>query len=137
MLGWKEMAEKMAAAYYALDSNEKKHTILFCDNYGQAGAVNLYGKQYHLPAAYSDNASFLYWLPDTSRLVNIILLTDDRQEMEHPFIKDFSAAILNDSVTTPYARERGDLIITLKGANDAFNKMFKEKIEKDKAQFNY
>jgi len=137
MLGWKEMAKKMAAAYYALDSNERKHTILFCDNYGQAGAVNLYGKKYNLPGAYSDNASFLYWLPDTSRLVNIILLTDDRQEMEHPFIRDFSAAILNDSVTTPYARERGDLIITLKGANDAFNQMFKEKIEKDKAQFNY
>lgn len=137
MLGWKEMAEKMAAAYNALDSNEKKHTVLFCDNYGQAGAVNLYGKKYHLPEAYSDNASFLYWLPDTSRVVNVVLLTDDQQEMEHPFIKDFASAILNDSVTTPYARERGDLIITLKGANDAFNKMFKEKIEKDKAQFNY
>jgi hypothetical protein len=137
MLGWKEMAEKVAAAYHALDSNEKRHTILFCDNYGQAGAVNLYGKKYHLPGAYSDNASFLYWLPDTNRLVNIILLTDDRHEMEHPFIKDFSAAILNDSVTTPYARERGDLIMTLKGANDAFIQMFKEKIEKDKAQFNY
>lgn len=85
-----------------------------------------------MPGVYSDNASFLYWLPDTSRLVNIILLTDDRHEMEHPFIKDFSAAILSDSVTTPYARERGDLIITLKGANDAFNQMFKEKLKKTK-----
>ena len=137
MLGWKEMAEKMAAAYHALDSNEQKQTILFCDNYGQAGAVNLYGKKYHLPEAYSDNASFLYWLPDTSRLVNIVLLTDDQHEMEHSFIKDFSAAVLNDSIVSPYARERGDLIITLKGANDAFNQMFKEKIAKDRAQFNY
>ena len=137
MLGWKEMAEKMAAAYNTLDSNEKKHTILFCDNYGQAGAVNLYRQKYHLPEAYSDNASFLYWLPDTGRLVNIVLLTDDHNEMQHAFIKDFSTAVLNDSITTPYARERGDLIITLKGANEAFNQMFKEKIAKDKAQFNY
>ena len=45
MLGWEEMAIKMAAAYNTLDSNEKKHTILFCDNYGQAGAVNYYGKK--------------------------------------------------------------------------------------------
>jgi len=44
---------------------------------------------------------------------------------------------LNDSIVSPYARERGDLIITLKGANDAFNQMFKEKIAKDRAQFNY
>ena len=76
-------------------------------------------------------------LPDTGRLVNIVLLTDDRNEMQHAFIKDFSAAVLNDSITTPYARERGDLIITLKGANEAFNQMFKEKIAKDKGQFNY
>ena len=99
--------------------------------------MNLYGKKYHLPEAYSDNASFLYWLPDTSRLVNIILLTDDQHEMEHSFIKDFSAAVLNDSIVSPYARERGDLIITLKSANDAFNQMFREKIAKDRTQFNY
>ena len=135
MLGWEEMAQKVSAAYEKLDSNEKKRTILFCDNYGQAGAVNFYAAKYHLPQAYSDNASFLYWLPDSTHIDNVIILTDDQDEMQHSFIKDFSSAILNDSITTPYARERGDIIITLIGANDAFNQMFKEKIEKDKAAF--
>ena len=78
---------------------------------------------------------FYIGFPDSIHIDNIILLTDDEEEMQKPFIKNFSSAILNDSVTTPYARERGDLIITLKGANDDFNKMFKEKIEKDKAAF--
>jgi hypothetical protein len=40
-------------------------------------------------------------------------------------------------VTNVYARERSSLIITLKGANEAFNQMFKEKIKNDKAQFKY
>jgi hypothetical protein len=137
MLGWEEMAQKMARAYNMLSDAEKKQTILFCDNYGQAGAVNFYAKKYHLPYAYSDNASFLYWLPDTFRIHNILLLTDDQQEMQHAFIKDFSYAAITDSVTNVYARERGSLIITLKGANEAFNQMFKEKIETDKAQFKY
>ena len=135
MLGWEEMAQKVSAAYEKLDSAEKKQTILFCDNYGQAGAVNFYAAKYHLPQAYSDNASFLYWLPDSVYIHNIVLLTDDTEEMQHPFIKNFSSAILNDSVTNFYAREKGDLIITLKNANDDFNKFFKEKIEKDKAAF--
>jgi lysophospholipase L1-like esterase len=52
--------------------------------------------------------------------------------MQHAFIQDFSEAILYDSITSPYARERGDLIIILKGANDAFRKFFREKIEEDK-----
>jgi len=137
MLGWEEMTQKVAAAYHLLDSTEKQHTILFCDNYGEAGAVNFYGKKYHLPRAYSDNASFLYWLPDSMHIDNIILLTDDQQEMQHAFIKDFSYAAVNDSVTNFYAREKGSLIITLKGANEAFNQMFKEKIAEDKAEFNY
>ena len=63
MLGWEEMAQKMSKAYETLDSTEKKHTILFCDNYGQAGAVSFYAKKYHLPEAYSDNASFCIGCP--------------------------------------------------------------------------
>lgn len=135
MLGWDEMAQKMSKAYETLDSTEKKHTILFCNNYGQAGAVSFYAKKYNLPQAYRDNASFLYWLPDTIHIDNLLLLTDDKQEMQHPFIKNFSSAVLSDSVTNIYARERGSLIILLKGANESFNQMFKEKIEKDKADF--
>jgi 4-amino-4-deoxy-L-arabinose transferase-like glycosyltransferase len=137
MLGWEEMTQKVARAYNLLNNIEKQHTILFCDNYGQAGAVNFYAKKYHIPYAYSDNASFLYWLPDSMHIDNIILVTDDQQEMQHDFIKDFSYAGVNDSVTNVYARERGSLIITLKGANEAFNQMFKEKIKNDKAQFKY
>ncbi len=135
MLGWEEMAQKAAAAWNLLDSNEKKRAIIFCDNYGQAGAVTFYAKKYHIPAAYSDNASFLYWMPDSMHIENLVLLTDDQEEMQHPFIKDFVSAQLRDSVTSAYARERGSLIILLKGANDAFNQMFKEKIAKDRAVF--
>ncbi len=135
MLGWEEMAKKMSQAYETLDSNEKQHTILFCDNYGMAGAITFYARKYHLPGAYSDNASFLYWLPENMHIDNLLLLTDDKNEMQHDFIKNFSSAILTDSITTPMAREHGDLIILLKGANNAFNQMFKEKIERDKAAF--
>jgi Dolichyl-phosphate-mannose-protein mannosyltransferase len=134
MLGWEEMSKKMATAYNTLDSNEKKNTILFCDNYGQAGAVNYYAAKYHLPEAYSDNASFLYWMPDRLNFDNIVLLTDDEQEMQHAFIKNFKSAVLMDSVTNSYAREKGSLIIVLKGPDEKFKKFLIEKIEKDKAK---
>lgn len=135
MLGWEEMAKKVATAWHSLDSNEQKHAIIFCDNYGQAGAIDFYAKKYNIPAPYSDNASFLYWLPENPDFDNLVLLTDDEEEMQHPFIKDFKSAELRDSVTAPFARERGDLIIVFKGGNAAFKQMFKEKIAKDKAVF--
>jgi hypothetical protein len=132
MLGWEEMAQKTGAAYNRLSEEEKKQTIIFADNYGMAGAINFYRKKYRLPEAYSDNASFLYWLPDQLPIKNLLLITDDQEEMQHAFIRDFSDASICDSVTSPYARERGDLIIILKGANNAFRQFFKEKIEEDK-----
>jgi hypothetical protein len=135
MLGWKEMTQKTAQAYNTMSDEEKKHTIIFADNYGQAGAINYYGKEYELPAAYSDNASFLYWLPDSLRLHNLVLITDDKQEMQHPFLNYFSSAELHDSITNKFAREHGSLIIILKGANEKMNQLFREKIKKDKEKF--
>ena len=135
MLGWKEITAKTAAAYSTLTEAEKKNTIIFADNYGEAGAINYYRKKYKLPEAYSDNASFLYWLPDNIKLTNVIVVTDDKEEMQHEFIKDFSSAILYDSVTNVYAREKGTLIIILKGANEKMQEMFRQKIEADKNKF--
>lgn len=136
MLGWEEMAQKVSATWVSLNEEEKKNTLLFCDNYGQAGALNYYARKYHLPEAYSDNASFLYWLPARKTAIeNILLVTDDQEEMQHDFIHDFKVAIVSDSITNPYARERGSLIIILKGANEKMKKMFHDKIQTDMDKF--
>ncbi|HEY5392777.1 MAG TPA: glycosyltransferase family 39 protein, partial [Hanamia sp.] len=135
MLGWEELAQKTAKAWSSLTDQEKKNTVIFADNYGQAGAINYYRKKYGLPEAYSDNASFLYWLPDSLHIVNIIVITDDQEEMQHPFINDFSSATLADSITNIFAREKGSLILVLKGANQKLNEMFRQKIIKDKNKF--
>lgn len=128
MLGWDEMAKKTAAVWHSLTPEEQKRTFVFCDTYGQAGAVSFYAQKYGMPEAYSANASFLYWMPDSVRVENLLLVTDDENEMQHPFVKDFVSAQVKDSVTTEYARDKRDLIIYFKGANDAFNQMFKKKL---------
>lgn len=137
MLGWREMAEKAAKAYNQLDANQKLNTILFCDNYGQAGAMDYYRKEYHLPEPLSDNASYLNWIPDSLdiNLENVVLVTDDKNEMSYHFIKECDQAILVDSIVHPYAKEHGSLIILLKGINDDFKQMVKYKIDKEKAVF--
>ena len=137
MLGWEEMAQKVATAYHSLNAAEKENTLIFCDSYGMAGAVNYYASKYHLPPAYSDNASFLYWIPQQINFKNLLLVTGDHEEMQHDFIKDFHSTKITDSVTSIYARERGDWIILMKGANKNFRSFFQYKLLKDKAEFNY
>ncbi|MEO6868774.1 MAG: glycosyltransferase family 39 protein [Ginsengibacter sp.] len=135
MLGWEEMAQKAAKAWATLDSNEKKQAILYCDNYGQAGAVNFYRKKYGLPEAYTDNGSFLFWMPKSKTYENIVLVTDDRDEMQRPFIKQFKSAVAFDSITNRYAREYGSLIIILKGPDQDFTNYFHKRIEDKKTNF--
>ncbi|HZW71760.1 MAG TPA: hypothetical protein VFF57_12850, partial [Hanamia sp.] len=120
-----------------LTKREKKQTFIFADNYGQAGAINYYRKQYDLPTVYSANASFLYWLPENVQVYNMILITDDENEMQRPFLKDFTTAILSDSITDNYAREKGSLILILKGANNKFNELFSQKIKSAKEKFRH
>lgn len=137
MLGWEEMAKKVGEAYKNLSEEERKKTIIFCDNYGMAGAVNYYAKKYNLPEVYSDNASFLYWIPDSLQYDNIIVVTDDTDELHHDFTKNFRSKAIADSIQTKFARERGDIICVFKGANDAFKDFFKKKIAADKKEIDY
>ncbi|WP_431215933.1 hypothetical protein ACQ86N_15530 [Puia sp. P3] len=133
MLSWEEMAQTVATAYASLDSTERAHTLLFCDNYGEAGAVNYYGPRYHLPIAYSDNASFLYWMPvDYDRFDVLLLVTDDRHEMEHKFIKEFRSVRLVGRIANRWSREDGSLVILMKGPSEAFRQAFRDKIELDR-----
>ncbi len=137
MLGWEEMAQKAAKAYNMLSADEKANASIFCNNYGMAGAVNYYGPKYNLPPAYSDNASFLYWIPAKPKMTNFVLVTEDPNEKQHDFAKGFKSVTKVDSIRNEYAREKGDYIYLFVGADDNFQKFFEEKIAKDKAEFKY
>jgi hypothetical protein len=75
MTGWKELAGLAAVAYNELDSLEQKECILFANNYGQAGALDFYGKQYNLPVPVSLSDSYIFWAPD-SIAATIFIVTD-------------------------------------------------------------
>ena len=137
MLGWEEMTQKAAKAYETLSNTEMKNTLIFCDNYGMAAAINYYAPKYNLPPAYSDNASFLYWIPDTLHFTILLLVTSDHNELQHDFAKDFQSVKITDSVTNEYAREKGDWIYLFKGADTSFSNYFTGKLKKDRDAFKY
>lgn len=59
--GWKEMVEKVRDTYNKLSDKEKNEVIIFGQNYGEASAVNIYGKEYGLPMAISSHNSYWMW----------------------------------------------------------------------------
>src|SRR5262249_22299351 len=61
MHGWEEMTAVVARAYNALPPDVRIHTAIFGSNYGQAGAIDLFGHKYRLPKAISTHQSYFFW----------------------------------------------------------------------------
>jgi hypothetical protein len=59
--GWEEMAQGFAARYNALPPEERAKTGIFCGNYGEASAVNVFGPKYGLSIAISGHQNYFYW----------------------------------------------------------------------------
>jgi 4-amino-4-deoxy-L-arabinose transferase-like glycosyltransferase len=57
-IGWPELVETVAKIRDSLPPEDRNHLGILTSNYGEAGAVNLYGPQYGLPRAISGVNSF-------------------------------------------------------------------------------
>ena len=60
-MGWPELVQEVARIRDSLSPEERAHLGIIGTNYGEAGAVNLYGPQYGLPRAISGVNSFRQW----------------------------------------------------------------------------
>ena len=113
MQGWKELAQKTDQEYIKVSKYGK--TLVLCDNYGQAGAINYYSKQ-NIKAV-SFNADYLYWFDLSEKYTNLIRIKEYSEPDElietGPY---FKKAELVDSIVNPFARERGTMIFNFMGA---------------------
>lgn len=61
--GWKELAAEVGEIYHDLRPELKQNCVIITGSYGQAGALEFYGKQYGLPPVYSTHNSYFFWGP--------------------------------------------------------------------------
>ncbi|MGC9292436.1 MAG: ArnT family glycosyltransferase [Acidobacteriaceae bacterium] len=61
--GWKQMVAQVAQIYNSLSPAERANTAIFCNNYGEASAIDIYGPQYGLPQAISGHQNYFFWGP--------------------------------------------------------------------------
>jgi 4-amino-4-deoxy-L-arabinose transferase-like glycosyltransferase len=73
-IGWTELAQAVAGVYSSLPAAERAQTGILAGNYGEAGALNLYGPGLGLPHAMGLTNSFWYRGYDP-RLPQTVILT--------------------------------------------------------------
>jgi len=112
MFGWDELTKKVADGYNSLTLDQQKHTIIWADNYGEAGAIHHFGKLYNLPDVYSLDSSFTLWSPPSLSPDYIIYVDDDDNVPKRlaPFMQSYKKI---GEIDNPLAREKGASVYIL------------------------
>jgi len=131
MVGWSNLAKVVDSTYEITD--QKENTLVMCDNYGQAGAINYYSKFKDIHAV-SFNADYINWIPLSKEIKNIILVkdatdSDSARTKERPYFDTIQLVGINNNV---FSREVGTKIFLLKGAKVDINKIILQRIQAEK-----
>jgi Dolichyl-phosphate-mannose-protein mannosyltransferase len=98
--GWQEMVASVGHVYNHLRPEDKKRAAIFCQNYGEAGAIDFFGSRFGLPQAISGHQNYFFWGPrDWTGEVALVLDTgDDDERQQFASVED-----LGQIVSSPWA----------------------------------
>lgn len=100
--GWPEMAATVARVYNGLPPEVRAKTAIFCQNYGQAGAIDLFGPKYGLPHAISPHQSYFLWGPGNYTGESIIVMDGSQQDLERNCATVQNVALVDHPYSMPY-----------------------------------
>ncbi len=85
MLGWRQKAEAVASMLFVAEprlARQRAGAVLYGRNYGQAGALDLYGRELGLPPVVSLAGSWYYFGPGDMPGDPVVLLGVEPEELE-------------------------------------------------------
>jgi hypothetical protein len=112
MHGWPELAATVAHIYNALPPDQRAQAAIVADNYGEASAIDFFGKTYGLPPALSGHNN--YWLWGTHGYTgNVIIdVQGDCGAADHLFRTARLAARSNPPWVISYERDIPIMVCT-------------------------
>jgi hypothetical protein len=126
MIGWNELVELTSQAWGKTD--DKKAAIIYCENYGQAAAIDVIGKKYHLPSPHCFNDSYFNWLPDSlqTEITNLVYINDELGKDVEEFFADIEKI---GQINNSDSREFGTSVYFARNPGRSFNQFWKMRID--------
>jgi MFS family permease len=100
--GWEEMVATVAKIYNGLPPDVRPKTAIFGQNYGQAGAVDLFGPKYGLPNAISGHQTYFLWGPRDYTGESVIVMQGRQADLERNFATVDKVAHVAHPYSMPY-----------------------------------
>jgi hypothetical protein len=98
-LPWQDQVAAVARVYHSLTPEEQAKAAIFCDNYGQAGAIDFFGPRYGLPKAISGHQNYFFWGPRNYSGEIVILVGQSEADAR----KQFASVEVAATLDIPYA----------------------------------
>ncbi len=135
MLGWKELTEKTKTFFY--ETPVKSNSVIYCRNYGQAGALAFYGGDDSFSyRIISDNGSFLLWIPERLWFEDLIFIGRRMPDKDDKVFQHFEKVTVIDSVTNKLSRQFGDKIIFFENIDSTGLRLAQDGLKEMKKKFN-
>ena len=83
--GWRELTRDVSTVFHSLTPEEQSKTAIFTQNYGEAGAIDFFGKQYGLPKTLCGHNSYWYWGPRGYTGEILIMVGGKKEDHEKGF----------------------------------------------------
>jgi len=102
MFGWPEMAEVVAQVYLKLSPEDQAKCGIYTQNYGEAGAIDFFGRQYSLPKAISGHNNYWIWGPRGYTGEVLIIVGGNANDHAEVFERVEQAAVFTHEYVMPY-----------------------------------
>ena len=110
--GWKEIADETEVAWNRIPSEERTDCGIFAQDYGQAGAIDFFGRAHGIPGAMSGDRTYFLWGP-RGYSGNCMIVLDDRQATLERYWQHVE--YIGTSAPNPYALEQQIPVFLCKG----------------------
>ncbi len=112
MHGWEKMAKTVSEVYKELPRSAQRRSVIFAQNYGEAGAMEYYSDKYELPKVISAHNNYWLWGYGDRVWKTFIVLGGDEEELKQYFKLIYKSGEFKCDYCMPYENNRNIYICT-------------------------
>ena len=116
MFGWRGMAAQIAAVYDSLPPEDRARAVFFGQNYGEAAAIDIFGRPLGLPPAISTHNNYYLWGPQGHDGSVMIVIGGNYLQETGLFRSVEKVGVIDSPYAMPY--ETGQPIYVLRGLKE-------------------
>ncbi len=105
MFGWQEQVEAVAKVYQTLPVEDRPAAAILAYNYGEASAIDYFGRHYGLPRATCGHNQYGFWGPDKRPTAVVVAIGFRQAELGKLFSDVLPTANVHSQYALPEERD--------------------------------